>query len=115
MALLVRHSSTTDTVSHCLHSAVLGEDYNTSSLTILIATGGPTEACANVAIIDDTSLEGFHNFSVGVESTSLDTTAVSVPSAELLMIQLEDDECETQNCYVRIIRYTSNSCYSEAT
>ena len=59
----------------------------------MMRMGDPVEGCANVTIIDDTSLEGFHNFSVGIASTSLDTSVLAV-TPDQVMIEIQDDERE---------------------
>ena len=64
-------------------------------LTVTISPSADgSHGCTDVAIVDDASLEGFHNFSVGVESTSLDTSVVSV-SSELYLILIQDNERRT--------------------
>ena len=72
-------------------------DYVLSSTVTVTPNEAPVNACANLTVIDDTSLEGFHNFSVGVASTSLNTSILSVPS-DLVMIQIQDDESESKVC-----------------
>lgn len=58
---------------------------------ITYSAGGTSTACNNVTIINDTSLEGFHNFSVSITSTSLSSNVVEIPSQSLL-VQIQDDE-----------------------
>ena len=62
----------------------------------MIPTGEPAEACANITIIDDTSLEGSHDFSVGIVSASLNNSVLGVNS-EPVVVEIQDDERETQN------------------
>ena len=73
----------------CLNSAVNGEDYVINSALITYSAGGPSEACTNITILDDVILEGYHNFSVEVISSSIDT--VIIPSLPVV-IQIQDDD-----------------------
>ena len=57
----------------------------------MIPTGELAEACANITIIDDTSLEGSHDFSVGIVSTSLETSVLAINS-EPVVVEIQDDE-----------------------
>ena len=95
------------------HSTVFGQDYIPRSFTVVIPTGGPAEACANVTIIDDTSLEGSHNFSVGIVSTSLNTSVLAVNS-EPVVIEIQDNECKTQNCQCKSSTFSGHFLLTDA-
>ena len=70
----------------------IGEDYSLSfPFVIMYSAGGPSEVCTDIMILDDTSLEGFHGFSVEVTSTTLNANALTLPSLPL-SIRIQDDE-----------------------
>ena len=88
-----RDTRITDTTLHLtlyfLHFAVTGEDYTLNSPYLTYSAGGPNEACTNITILNDDILEGYHNFSVEVVSSSVNTTIIpTIP----LVIQIQDDD-----------------------
>ena len=77
---------------YILHRIEIGEDYSLSfPFVITYSAGGPSEACTDITIVNDASLEGHHNFSVEITSTTLSPNAVQIPSLPLL-IQIQDDD-----------------------
>lgn len=75
-----------------LRPTVIGEDYTLNlPFVITYSAGGTANACNDITILNDTSLEGFHDFSVSIISTSLNPNVVEIPSQPLL-IQIQDDE-----------------------
>ena len=75
-----------------VHSTVIGEDYSPSTpFVIAYSVGDPGEACASITIQDDASLEGNHNFTVAITSTSLDPDAIGIPPSSLHIL-IRDDE-----------------------
>ena len=47
--------------------------------------------CTSITVQDDASLEGNHNFTVAITSTSLDPDAIRIPFSSLLIL-IQDDE-----------------------
>ena len=95
----------------------IGEDYSPSfPFAIMYSAGGPSEVCTDIMILDDTSLEGFHSFSVEITSTTLNINALALPSLPL-SIRIQDDERTFQPFYpigILIVSCPMYRCICEA-
>ena len=71
---------------------VIGEDYIPPEPFVTVhSIGSSIEACTNINITDDNNLEGYHEFSIEVMSTSINPSAIELPIHPVL-IRIQDDE-----------------------
>ena len=79
-------------ISRNLIFTVIGEDYIPPEPFVTVhSIGSSIEACTNINITDDNNLEGYHEFSIEVMSTSINPSAIELPIHPVL-IRIQDDE-----------------------
>ena len=73
-----------------------GEDFTVPSpFTITFPVGTPTSDCATITIIDDTVLEGNHDFSVSIDSAGM---FAMIGTPDTTVFTIDDDESKSPLC-----------------
>lgn len=82
----------------CMMSlTVAGVDYEETTALLVFGPAFPTRQCANVAILQNTILEGSESFSVQLTAASSDTVILAPTTATVLITDQDSKLISTGN------------------